>query len=75
MTVVKHKIDIVAFYTLESSYAAFNFKVNWRRGTPTCRRKSESCGIFNHWQIVNDVVVADVSSVTLLVPTDLDSWG
>jgi hypothetical protein len=59
MTVVKRKIDIVAFYTLESSDAGFNFKVNWRRGTPTCRRKSESCGIVDHWQIVNHVVGAD----------------
>jgi hypothetical protein len=59
VTVVKHKIDIVAFYTLESSDAGFDFKVNWSRGTPTCPRKSESCGIFDHWQIVNHVVVAD----------------
>jgi hypothetical protein len=59
MTVVKHKIDIVAFYTLESSNAGFDFKVNWSRGTPTRPRKSESCGISDHWQIVNHVVVAD----------------
>jgi len=28
MTVVKRKIDIVAFYSLESSDAGFNLKVN-----------------------------------------------
>jgi hypothetical protein len=76
VTVVKHKIDIVAFYTLESSDVGFNLKATLKAWSPDLPSEIRELRDLRSLPDRRSSGYRGTSvEVTVLVPTDLDSCG